>query len=142
MRLLNKNKERLQCISIVYWLLLIKFSLWLLPYKNVLHKVSRWAEGFNALQTRDECSVEKICRLTDKCADAFPFRVLCLPRALTGYIQCHRYGFKVKLEFGVKRSTVDGFVAHAWLELDNIILIGDRPDIEDFSRFNFENVLK
>jgi len=150
LRLLNKkihavyllsHKERLQCISIVYWLVLIKLALCLLPYQKVVHNVDRWANSFTTLKSRAVCSAETICSLTDKCANSIPLRLLCLPRAFTGYVQCRRNGYKVELKIGIRRSSDEGFVAHAWIELNGIILIGNRPDICEFSRFNLEKVL-
>lgn len=63
-------------------------------------------------------------------ASRMPYRVTCLPRALTLWWLLRRRGFDPELRLGVRRQEEEGMEAHAWVTLDGTVL-GDRPDVEE-----------
>jgi hypothetical protein len=64
-------------------------------------------------------------------SNALPVETTCLPRALAAGSLLARYGYDSTLRIGVARD--DGeFAAHAWVERDGVVTIGDLPDLGRF----------
>ena len=49
----------------------------------------------------------------------------CLPRACAAYRMLRHYGYPAELKLGAGRGMDGGFVAHAWVESEGRIVIGD-----------------
>lgn len=62
-----------------------------------------------------------------------PF-INCLPRALALQRMLKRRGVRGTIRFGVKREN-DKVKAHAWLVLDEIVLVGRIPDLDSYAPF-------
>lgn len=64
-----------------------------------------------------------------------PNAISCLPRALALQRMLKRRGVSGMIRFGAKRQ--DGTVRmHAWLELEEKVLVGGLPDLADYERFS------
>ena len=59
-----------------------------------------------------------------------PWRPSCLHRAIAGRALMQSLGHDATLRIGVGRDERRQFIAHAWLECDGRILIGDGPEME------------
>lgn len=133
-------KKYVFCLYAVMWLLRIKLLLKIFPYKKVIHTVNRWAGKQKKILQNKTFTALKVCRLIEKCAKILPLTFRCLSRALTGYIICRRYGFKVYLKMGSMQTKTNGFTAHAWLELNNQIIMGNLPNIESYFEFDMRKM--
>lgn len=58
----------------------------------------------------------------------------CLTQALAAQTLLRLCGDFVELCLGVARSSQGHFAAHAWLEADGCIIIGDLPDLDRYRR--------
>lgn len=56
----------------------------------------------------------------------------CLSRALTGLYLLKKYGIESKLQFGVLKDTDKKVQAHAWLENEDRVIIGNLPGLKDY----------
>jgi len=56
----------------------------------------------------------------------------CLPAAYAGHLLLHRYGYPSIIHVGVGRDPQGALEAHAWVECEGTILIGDLPDLGRF----------
>jgi Transglutaminase-like superfamily len=56
----------------------------------------------------------------------------CLARALTTQVLMHRYSHLGELRIGVSKSTTGSLEAHAWIEHQGQVIIGN---LEDLPRF-------
>lgn len=132
--------ERRFCLNAVFRLIRLKFALRFFPYQKVLEKSFRCADRHGVSQTvgefSDDISPEDIGSLLEKCARNLPLKLRCLPIALAGYVLFRRLGVEVNLRIGAKQTQNDGFSAHAWLELEDRVLVGDLPDLSSYARFN------
>lgn len=111
-------------IRIFFYICLIKLGLTLLPF----HKFRHW---FNQLfigvppKTYPDAYVEKVVWAVKAVSYNLPFSILCLPQALaTKYLL--RGDFMYKLTIGVNTEN-QNFRAHAWVEKQQQIIIGDTP---------------
>ena len=56
--------------------------------------------------------------------------------ALAGFVLYRRHGIEAQLRIGAKQSVNEGFGAHAWLEHDGEVLVGNLPDLDGYARFD------
>jgi len=56
----------------------------------------------------------------------------CLPAAYAGHLLLHRHGYPSIIHVGVGRDPKGALEAHAWVECEGRILIGDLPDLARF----------
>jgi hypothetical protein len=107
-------------------LVLIKLSLAILPFKTFRNGFHWFCKTISF----DEVSQEKIdltVWAVDTAANLLPFELLCLPRALaTKYLL--RKVPALTLEIGVEINPAKQFEAHAWVERNGSIIIGNWPE--------------
>ena len=104
-------------------LVIIKIGLTLLPFQSfrkLFHKISR------SEQREDLTSVEinEIVYAVNTLATILPFELLCLPRALAAKYLLRKVP-SLSLEIGIEINRNKDFEAHAWVEKDGNVIIGD-----------------
>ena len=72
--------------------------------------------------------VERISRV-------LPGTYTCLTKALAGYVLYTRAGFIPAIRVGATVEQGNRLLAHAWLEVDGIVTIGNGPDLSHYSVF-------
>lgn len=77
---------------------------------------------------------QRLAKLLNIAASCIPCST-CLSKALAGQILFAGHGHKTKLHIGVANNAQQKFEAHAWLSLDDTILIGHLPDLERYHEF-------
>ena len=101
-----------------WWALaLARAALWLLPWRAVAPTVDRLA-----LPACATAPVSVLAGTILSAARAVP-RATCLAQALALHAMLARRGRASALHIGIRRQP--GFEAHAWLECDGAIVIGD-----------------
>lgn len=80
-----------------------------------------------ALRPRNTLSCAEICHAVDLAAVLYFRRVLCLQRSAATACLLKKYGFPAQLVIGVQQLP---FAAHAWVELDGIV-VNDKPYMSD-----------
>lgn len=112
-----------------------RVALWVLPYR----RVQRWYL-LEPLRSPPLATSEK--RLATSRAVAYSLSrasrlvlgATCLPQAFAARRLLMRRGVACDVRFGVARAPDGRFDAHAWVEVDARVVIGDLPDLERFSR--------
>lgn len=59
-------------------------------------------------------------------------RATCLPKALTAYVLLRRAGYAAVLRVGVYQETGGTLTAHAWVQYNDTIIIGEMDDLARF----------
>jgi hypothetical protein len=59
----------------------------------------------------------------------------CLVRALAAQSLCRRFGYDPELRLGARRDDAGELEVHAWLELDDEVLIGGGQELTDYTLF-------
>jgi len=100
--------------------LLIRAGFWLLPFA-VFRRMAEKA----ALETDARFSIPlaNLCRLVTAVSRRIPYTT-CLSTAFTAFILLRRQGYPVNLCLGVNRDDQAILRAHAWVELNDQILVG------------------
>ena len=127
--------ERNAAVRICLRLVQIRLRLARWPFPAVLRYV-RVSAGRCTRIDDPAMTARRIGGWVTRAARVLPGRYLCLPQALTAYIECSRFGLDSKLRVGVTRGADDRFEAHAWLEHEGEIVVGYLPNLEEFRVFD------
>jgi hypothetical protein len=76
-----------------------------------------------------------IARAVDRARRGVPGVYTCLPVAYAGHLLLHRHGHASTVQVGVARDPDGKVEAHAWVECEGRVLIGELPDLSRFVPF-------
>ena len=107
----------------------IRLGLWLLPFQRLLTLLDKFSHS----NCNRRLSVKKILWSVNAVSHYIPgMKCKCLARALTTEVLMKRYGHTPKLQIGVSKTEEGKLEAHAWVEVEGIVAIGNLPDISRF----------
>lgn len=107
-----------------------RIVLWVLPLKTALRLTARLRD--RARPPRRPPPAQDLARAVRRASRLVP-KANCLPQALAGQILLGRAGYETEVRIGIRQTPARGFEAHAWLEHDGRILLGDLPDMAHFT---------
>jgi hypothetical protein len=119
----------------------IRLGLYALSFAHVRSLLGRWV---NTSPTDDGFHTDvsnRIVWAVEAASRQFPAIGTCLTQALTVHVLLARRGVQSDVRIGVMRDSQGEFTAHAWLERDGNILIGE-ADHKSFNPMPVLNVLK
>ena len=122
--LLLPLKEKLLLFKATLLVLTSRVALALLPFQIVRRFLSRLSRAREAVQYQPS-DVDKIVWATTAAVRRLPGFGTCLTQALTAYVLLARIGFETDMRIGVTRDHKGKFVAHAWLQQGDRIVIGE-----------------
>nr|WP_286244353.1 lasso peptide biosynthesis B2 protein [Methanobacterium ferruginis] len=105
----------------LFWVIMIRVMIWIFPF----HYVQKKVQGIVSHVSSEDSNIplERI-RLMILISYKYVPRATCLVQAMVGYILFFKYGYHTLIKIGV--SNEDGiFEAHAWLEHDGKVVLGD-----------------
>ena len=103
--------------------LLVQAGFWLLPFAVFRRMAEKAARQTCATGARFSIPLEHLCRLITAASRRTP-HTTCLVTAFTALILLRRQGYPVNLRLGVNRDDRTLLRAHAWVELNDQILVG------------------
>ena len=80
----------------------------------------------------DAPSPAQIAAAIERARRGVPGVYKCLPQAYAGHLLLHRHGYASTVQVGVARDAQGRVEAHAWVEREGKILIGELPDLGRF----------
>jgi hypothetical protein len=100
-------------------------------------KVLVWAKTVSSVLAEEQQSTpERLAWMVDSTGIVFPHLFKCLPRALAGFILLRRCGWEVTLKIGARRRQPSmPLEAHAWLEREGTILVGELYGMDKYAVF-------
>lgn len=113
-------------------LIFIKTGLFLLPF-STFRKVFRWFSSTGFQHEYDRQEIDEIVWSVETAANILPISLLCLPRALAAKYLL-RKAASLTLEIGIEINPKNGFEAHAWVEKEGTVIIGDWSDSVSYQR--------
>jgi hypothetical protein len=112
--------------------MLIKTGLTFLPF-STFRRLFHWISKSNTTREMTPGQIEQTVWAVNTAANVIPVDLLCLPRALaTKYLL--RKVPSLSLEIGVEVNPDKAFEAHAWIEKEGKIIIGDWSDSVSYQR--------
>ncbi|BDZ71687.1 lasso peptide biosynthesis B2 protein [Methanobacterium petrolearium] len=115
------SQDKMVAIESLFWVMEVRFMLWLFPFSFVQKRVQKIASYFSRSDMK--VPMNRI-RFMIHMASRYVPRATCLVQALAGYILFSKYGYHTLIKIGV--SNEDGvFEAHAWLEYGENVVLGE-----------------
>ncbi|AFZ15085.1 hypothetical protein Cri9333_4299 [Crinalium epipsammum PCC 9333] len=99
--------------------------------RRILDKISKTA--LNSTQTY-EFTLNRVVWAVDIVSKYMPGGVKCLARALATQVLLARRGYLVELQIGVAKNEAGQLEAHAWIESQDKVVIGNLKDLGRFTR--------
>ncbi len=118
----------------VITLIIVRISLLLFSFKSVYHFFANndWAFKY---QGGSEHNAVRLAKLVDTAANSLPIELSCLTRACACQMLLRLNGFTSELKMGVSSDGNKRIKAHAWIEMNHQILIGNIPEIDSYQSF-------
>ncbi|MCA1992894.1 MAG: lasso peptide biosynthesis B2 protein [Coleofasciculus sp. S288] len=111
----------------------IRLGLWLLPFRTLLRLLAKVSQPTSKSgQVKNQTSVGKIVWAVNAVSRYMPGGVKCLARALTTQVLMSRHGHSPELRIGVAKGEGGNLEAHAWIEHQGQVVIGN---LKGLSRF-------
>jgi hypothetical protein len=120
-------------------LLLIRGGLALLPFKQLLAWVmaGSHSKGESVSQPQgisaNDVGVRRVVWAVERSSQLMPGGAKCLAKALTTYLLLGRRGYPPELRIGVAKSEAGALEAHAWVEVNGQVIMGNLPDLVRFT---------
>ena len=95
-------------------------------------KACYWRRLSGRAICRTEVSAARIVRFVAIVSACIP-DATCLTQAISAVVLLTRYGYASTLRIGVMKTGVARLSAHAWVDLDGRIVIGELPDMSCFT---------
>lgn len=119
------RSERALVLGTFAPLIAMRAALWTLPFARVSRIADAMSPPIRANATRDRPSPDRIAWAVAAVSRVVPRANNCLVRALATGIMLKRYGYPSELKIGVMKPAAGRFEAHAWLESEGNVVIGD-----------------
>lgn len=111
----------------------IRLGLWLTSFRTlvqILSKISKPAKTpIESAYHPDQYSIDQIVWAIEMSSQYMPGGVKCLARALTMQVLMRKWGYVPVLHIGVASDGDNTLEAHAWIEHEGNIAIGELPDL-------------
>ena len=111
----------------------IRLGLILMPFQRVARVLERLGKARRSPSDGDREDIDRIVSAVALTSGYVP-GVKCLERALAAKVLLSSRGHPVDLRIGVDRGRAQQLEAHAWLEDDGTIVIGDVEDLDRYTR--------
>jgi hypothetical protein len=112
-------------------LLQLRLMMWLLPFPTMKRIVARMQRVNPSAEEADWTRIRQIVEPV-KVMSRFVPRATCLTQALAAQILLARRGHSSNLKIGVLRNGSGQIDAHAWVQIQERVLIGNRHDLSQF----------
>lgn len=124
------SEERLLLIAAIGWLGIIRVGLKFLPFQSLRNLLARFSRPVPWLQNAEQVSVEKVVWAV-KVASPY-LRAVCLPQALATQVLLAQRGYSSQLRIGFTRNNTGQKLAHAWVEYQGKVVIGDTGNMASY----------
>jgi hypothetical protein len=110
----------------------IRLGLGLLPFQVLMRVVGAACKSNIQSILPSSSPIESVVWAVEGISRHMPGHTKCLARALTTKVLLHQQGYASNLQIGVAKSDNGSLEAHAWIEYEGRIVIGN---LRDLSRF-------
>ena len=133
------GEQRWDLLAAVCLLAGVRLGLWLLPFRLLLRLVSRLTPQVHAGSATRLPRASQVAWAIQTASRYVPGTRACLPRALAVHMLLARRGVPARLRIGVARAENGLLDAHAWVEDQEGVLVGNLPDLSRFTAFPLIN---
>ncbi len=120
-----KQSSLLKAILLLW---VCRLGLWLLPFKTLRTLLTK----ISVFSKRRPAKVDTIIWAV-AVGSRYVFGASCLTQALAGQVLLHQHNAPALLRIGVAKNERGAFQAHAWVERQGRILIGNSPQLSRYT---------
>ena len=140
-RLLKLSGRELRVLLFACLLLnSIRLALWLFPFNSVRQKLTQFSTVWICQDENSPISIGFIRWAIHIAGRYTPGTAKCLVRALTAQLLLTRYQYPHQLHIGVAKSAADTLEAHAWIEYQGRVVVGQLNDLSRFKSLASEGI--
>ena len=110
----------------------IRLSLWLFPFGKIRRQLDVILAIWVCSEKVNSVSVDFIAWAISVAGFYALGEVKCLAKALTTQLLLNHYGYAYKLRIGVTKGKSQVLEAHAWIECQGRVVVGDLSDLSRF----------
>lgn len=125
--------DRQLLINAAVLLTAIRLGLWLLPFETLQRLLARMIQTPSKLDSIYRVSIDKVAWAVSVASRYMPGKVKCLARALATQILLGQVGHHAQVRIGVAKSEAGLLEAHAWVESQGRVVIGNLKDLGRFT---------
>ncbi len=125
-----KLRTRARVLLLVTFILLasVKCGLKLAPF----HSLFKFLASVSAFKVVHRVNIAEIIWATNVVTRYMPGGAKCLARALTTQVLMNWHGYKPEFRIGVAKADTGNLEAHAWIEYQGFVIIGNLDDLGRF----------
>jgi hypothetical protein len=110
-----------------------RLGLWLLPFRLLRRLLPRSTPVASAYPAKDAANIDRIVRALARAAPYVP-DATCLTQAFAGQILLAQHGIPSLLRIGLAKNPEGKLRAHAWIESQGRILIGNSAELPYYAQ--------
>ena len=126
------STEQRILVKSAFLLVAVRLGLFIFPFKTLLNHIERVKSESRVANNVNGITSDRIPWAVVVTSRYIPF-TKCLTQALVAQILFAQYGYAAQLRIGVKKDGRKRLKAHAWVESQGQIVIGDFKDLSHFS---------
>jgi hypothetical protein len=111
----------------------IRLGLWLFPFQTIQQLLIKINQVSSKPKSRNLIDLSKIGRAIHSISHYLPGQVRCLAQALTAHFLICHYGYSPQLKIGFAKGEGGLIEAHAWVECQGQVVMGDSYDLPRFT---------
>jgi Transglutaminase-like superfamily len=125
-----KLRTHARVLLLVTFVLLagVKCGLRLAPF----HRLFKFLASVSAFKVVHRVNIAEIIWATNVVTRYMPGGAKCLARALTTQVLMNWHGYKPEFRIGVAKAEAGNLEAHAWIEYQGFVIIGNLDDLGRF----------
>jgi hypothetical protein len=127
---LPPSDRRLLMMS-VFVLGAVRLGLWLLPFQTVRRLINSMTRSTNHPHQHDKIPIDAVTWAIGVASRSIP-SATCLTQALAAQVLLVRHGYPAQIRIGVTKDLRGHLGAHAWVESQGRIVIGDLPNLAHY----------
>ncbi|WP_081716949.1 lasso peptide biosynthesis B2 protein [Leptolyngbya sp. Heron Island J] len=118
----------------------IRLALFLFPFNSIRQRLTQFSTVWICQDENSPISVRFIGWAIHIAGRYTLGTAKCLVRALTAQLLLTRYGYPHQLHIGVAKSAADTLEAHAWIEYQGRVIVGQLNDLSRFKSLASEGI--
>ncbi len=139
LRLLSWQQRRVLLYAFLI-LNTVRLALWLLPFGTIRQQLQTVMSVWICSEKAKPVSVDFVAWAVSVAGYYAPGGAKCLARALTTQLLLNRYGYVHRLHIGVAKGESQMLEAHAWIEYEGRVVVGELRELDKFKTLSTAGV--
>jgi hypothetical protein len=124
--------NRIHFCSTFILLLMIRLGLKVLPFQSLIKIIESISIPQEKANPENIQPIRRVIGAVEASSRNMYREAKCLAKALTTYVLMRRAGYLPDLKIGVAKADSGALKAHAWIEYQGKVAIGNLPDLDSF----------